>query len=152
MDCNEAREELVAFLDGALEAERAGQLKAHLESCAACRGESERLRRAVEATRAVPPTELSADLKRRFFERLAKEKREGLRGWWFERAPRWVLAGAGGLAVAALGVTIWLSGPGVSEEDKIIARHLELFSDYEVISMLPLLEDLEFIEAMDEGE
>lgn len=152
MDCNEAREELVAFLDGALEAERAGKLKAHLEACAACRSESERLRRAVEATRAVPPTEPSADFSRRFFERLAQEKREGRWGRLLEQAPRWALAGAGGLAAVALGVTILLSRPGASDEDRIIARHLELFSDYEVISMLPLLEDMEFIEAMDEGE
>ena len=39
MNCAECRDNLVACLEGLLEAEQARQCQAHLESCAACRAE-----------------------------------------------------------------------------------------------------------------
>jgi hypothetical protein len=45
MNCAECRDNLVACLEGLLEAEPARQCQAHLESCAACRSEHEALSR-----------------------------------------------------------------------------------------------------------
>lgn len=52
--CTDIREELSAYLDGDLDARRAGEIRLHLERCGACRSELELLRLTVGALRRLP--------------------------------------------------------------------------------------------------
>lgn len=60
MDCNDPlREDLVALIQGELEAARADAVRAHAENCAACGAEVEAFRGALEAARAIPEVPVS---------------------------------------------------------------------------------------------
>jgi hypothetical protein len=60
MSCDEAREQLSAWLDDALTREERGALDAHLHACAECRRELARLEHAVSLLRAVEPARAPA--------------------------------------------------------------------------------------------
>jgi anti-sigma factor RsiW len=147
MNCQDIKEELVAYLDDELDPDTRAEIEAHLESCAACRAEREAYTATLQAVGKLAAPGLTPDFKRRFFRDFDDA----------QRRPPWILrpltlAGAG-LAAGAL-VLVLLLVPGQparqAKVDAVIASHLELFEDYEAISNLDVLEDFEFIQAMDD--
>lgn len=70
MNCTQIQEELVALIQGELEDARADEVRAHVESCATCRGEMDELGSALEASRVIPPIEPSAGFRQRLQARL----------------------------------------------------------------------------------
>lgn len=75
MDCNDPlREDLVALIQGELEAACADAVRAHAESCAACRAELEALRGALEAARALPQVQVSENFNAKLREKIAAAK------------------------------------------------------------------------------
>ncbi len=77
---NHPRDDLTAYLDGALPPARADEVRAHLAGCPACREEEARLRSAVALLSSLPPApELPPFFATRLEARLREER---------ERAPR----------------------------------------------------------------
>lgn len=75
MDCNDPlREDLVALIQGELESARADAVRAHAESCAACRAELEALRGALEAPRAIPEVQVSENFNAKLREKISAAK------------------------------------------------------------------------------
>jgi len=151
MDCEKVRQELVAFVDGQLQEKEAQVLKDHLAGCQACARELELTEKAVELSRMHDAPVLSRDFERNFWARFEREKKRS----FFDITaylPRWVLAASAAAATLLVaGWFVWTAGrPRVTEEDKVVASHLELFSDYEAINLMDLLDDFEVIEALDE--
>jgi len=136
-----ALEDLTAFLDGALAAGRAAEVRDHLARCAGCRREEARLRRAIATLTGLPPApELPPRLALRLEARLRqeRERRPRLLRWLAGPGasiprPRLALAGAAALVVAAAAV-----GAGVAvragQRDRAIAGDLDLLQDYETAS------------------
>lgn len=78
MDCNDPlREDLVALIQGELEAARADAVRAHAESCAACGAEVEAFRGALEAARSIPEVSVSENFNAKLREKIDAAKREG---------------------------------------------------------------------------
>jgi len=74
LDCHEVAEVLQRYLDGHIDAERAGRIEAHLEECRRCGMEAEtyaRIKAALAAHRPDVPAESIARL-REFAESLAR--------------------------------------------------------------------------------
>jgi len=74
MRCEEARNELSAYLDGELGPQEADAVREHVASCAACREVLEELRATIDLVGALPPCEapqgLAADVQREIERRL----------------------------------------------------------------------------------
>jgi len=151
MNCEKVREELVALIDGQLADKDARAVEDHLASCRACARELELTKRAVELSRQHQTPALSGDFERSFWARFEREKK-----WSFfditVYLPRWALAASAAAATLLVaGWFVWSTArPRVTEEEKVVASHLELFSDYEAINLIDLLDDFEVIEALDE--
>jgi anti-sigma factor RsiW len=152
MKCEGVRKELVAYLDGELEERLRQDVETHLAACADCAAEKKTMEATLHDIGSLPATEPTADLARRFADRIATERERGflpkLLGWL--RSPA-VLVPAG--AAVALLVVLLVTGPGdrvKNRYDETIASHMELFSDFETIKNLDILEDLEFIEALED--
>ena len=123
--------ELTAYLDGALSPAEREQVAAHLSACAACRAEHDRLAAGLAILARLPPAAPpSAAFERRFYARLAAQKRSQLtvadrllprwRGAW-----RW-LAPAMASAAAAAAVMLY-TGARHRGDEAFIAEHLDLF-------------------------
>ena len=153
MNCKEVKPELVAYLDGELQDSIRSDVEAHLESCAACRAERENLASTLRSLESLPATEPSANLAEQFWTRFSESKDKGVKAGLLSLfkwpRPVWVGAGvtAGLLAVVLL---VLPKDKPVEKAEAAIASHMDLFSDYETIKNLDILEDLEYIEAMDE--
>jgi anti-sigma factor RsiW len=123
MSCASRTEQILLYYYGELPPSESEELRRHLEACAACRAELERLRlfaQAVEAARMTPPPELLAACRRALSKALGRERassgwRERLAGWFVSPLP-WPAWGkaAGVLALLALGFLAGRlsSGPG----------------------------------------
>jgi anti-sigma factor RsiW len=134
------REDLTAFVDGALEANRIAEVREHLASCPSCRVEEERLRGAVAALAALPPAPaFPPSFATRLEARLREEQDRRPRLVRFLSGlaasfPRGRLALAGAAAVLVVGV-----GTGVlvhlgNARERAMVRDLELLQDYETAS------------------
>jgi anti-sigma factor RsiW len=130
--------QLTAYLDGALEGTERGAVEAHLATCADCRGQRDRIARALLLLRALPPPpEPSALFEQRFHARLARERARpaGL----LARLPwRWLAP-----AAAAAGLAAVLAGVELRERnrDAFLAGHLDLFESYEVVASVGQVDD-----------
>jgi len=117
-DHDALRDAAGAWVLGALDEEEAWRFGAHLDVCAACRDEVERLRVAADVLPlAVPPAEPGRELKRRLMTIVEAEARERRRGEAPARAER-LRARLGGLTVrpamaAAAAALLLLVGVGV---------------------------------------
>lgn len=122
--CENMRPHFNAYLDGELHGLRLAQLEAHLEECAACREELERLRRvsnllqAAPAPQVTPParfaSELALQLPRREYKKA--ENRGIALIWWL--APV-ILLGAWYLTQAAIlmnGAVSFFAGSGLLQQ------------------------------------
>ncbi|HUU02515.1 MAG TPA: zf-HC2 domain-containing protein [Myxococcota bacterium] len=151
-NCEKVQQELVAYVDDELDPGLRAEIEAHLAVCAACRVRREELGRTIARVDVLPVTAPAPDLLRRFEERIERERKGIFGGFltWLAR-PR-VLVGAS-LAACLLIVLMVIvrpgGSPGSDDAELAIAGHLDLFSDYEAIKNLDVLEDLEFIESLD---
>jgi anti-sigma factor RsiW len=142
-------EELTALLDGALAPDRAAEVARHLEACAACRAEKERLASAIAAFRLLPPApEPSPLFATRLAARLAREGRprrswaSRLGGWADLGSLRWKIAAPAAAAALAAGVVL-LAVRVQRAEESAVAEHLELLLEYESVASLGVVETAE---------
>lgn len=139
-------EDLTALLDGALSPGRRSEVEAHLQGCAGCRAERDRLERALGLISMLPPApEPASDFGRRFWARLEAEPRRRelfplLAGRW-----RWIAPLAGAAAMAAV-----LAVGGIRERSaqRQMAAHLELLEEYELAASLGAVESAEDVEVV----
>lgn len=132
-------EDLTAFVDGALAPERHAAVARHLEGCAACRGEHDRIGGALAAlARLPPPPPPSPAFAAGLEARLATPRRptlaERLVAW------RWRLA-LPAAAAAALAAVLVVRAQGARDAD--VAANLELLEDYVVVAGLGDVETAE---------
>jgi anti-sigma factor RsiW len=145
------REELTAYLDGALEDLRREAVTRHLEGCGACRAEHDRLASAVAALSALPPPPPpSPGFEARLAARLARERRPGLLARLSARRLA-VLAPAAGLAAAVVVTAVAVRQHRATEMD--LAANLDLLADLEIAASLGDVEteeDAAVVLALDE--
>ena len=146
------RENLVAYLDGELDAATREALSAHLAGCESCRAQVSRQRQLDGALAALPRLEPSPGFEARFWARLARERDEptGLgarvRAWL---SPLRVGLGLAGVAAASVALVLAFrqGGPAPLEPDRdweivVDSESYELFSeDVELIEILEILEN-----------
>lgn len=153
MNCKEVKPELVAYLDGELPDPVRSEVEIHLQGCAACRAERDQLAATLESLESLPATRPSEDFTRQFWERFqaARERgfKAGLASLFKWPRPVWVGAAATACLLAVIILLLPEDRP-VEKAEAAIAGHMDLFSDYETIKHLDVLEDLEYIEALDE--
>lgn len=105
MDCQETQALLSEYLDGALDAARAEDLRRHLKSCEACRKEQRALEQVVTELRSLEPVPAPAGFLKAFQER--REARFAWRKWLSGfLAPRRLAPLAGALVSAVLVVSL----------------------------------------------
>jgi anti-sigma factor RsiW len=137
-------EELTALIDGALPPGRAAKVVRHLEACAACRSERDRLALAVAALRRLPaPPEPSPLFATRLAARLAREGAPRRASRWTARlgawaglpSLRWKIAAPAAAAALAAGIAVFAIRLQRAEE-RAVAENLDLLLDYEAVASL----------------
>ena len=153
MNCREVKPELVAYLDGELQDSVRSQVEAHLEDCADCRAERDALAVTLKSVAGLPATRPSSNLVEQFWARFREAKQKGFKAGLLSLfkwpRPVWVGAAATACLLAAVLLALPKDRPA-DPADQTIASHMDLFADYETIKNLDILEDLEYIEALDE--
>lgn len=151
--CQEIQPELVAWLDDQLEPARRQAIDEHLADCTACQAELAGLRRALGSVDSLPASQPSPGFEARFEERFEQERAGWVHAvWTWLRRPLPAVALGSSLAALVL-VSIWIARPtglDANPDELAIARHLELFADYEAIEKLDLLQDLDVLVALDD--
>ncbi len=146
--------DLTALLDGALPPGRVAEVEVHLQGCAACRAERDRLARALRLLSVLPPApEPAADFGRRFWARLEAEPAPGRLSWITAgRRWRWIAPLAGAAAMAAV---LAIGGMRQRDEQRRVAAHLDLLEEYELAASLGTVEtaeDVQVVAHLDELE
>ncbi len=116
MNCDKAREQLTAYLDGELEGDRGTAVRGHLRTCDACRAMATDEAALRDGLRSLPPVDPPATLWANVQAQLAKEEVvESQRpAWkravsrWLPMAPRFAL-GMTAVAAAAALLLVWRS-------------------------------------------
>jgi anti-sigma factor RsiW len=139
-------DDLTALLDGALAPARRAEVERHLQGCAACRAERDRLAGALALLGALPPPpEPSPWFAARLAARLAGEPAPspgllgllGRLGRW-----RWRLAVPATALAAAAAVTVFAVRAHRAEEEAVAAQ-LDLLEEYEVVASVGDVETAE---------
>ncbi len=153
--CEKIQSELVAYLDDELEETQRKLVESHLSECDSCSMALAQLKQTMMQVSALPATAPSDEFLLRFEKRLEKEKTTPLRALvaWLAR-PRVLVGTAVATTFLLLIFLVLAIRPGstavTNTSEMAVAGHLDLFSDYEAIKNLDILEDMEFIEALDE--
>ena len=96
MTCQTARDRMIDLFDTGEEQERLPDLRRHVDNCAACRGEFEELKLALEAVSPAKQHRASADFKERVMSKLMAEavsaESSGGESRWKSRTWRLALA------------------------------------------------------------
>lgn len=144
--------DLSAFVDGELDEARAREVAEALDRDPALKALEAQLRRSAALLQALPSPDASPALRAAVLDAVATPTwGERLRGWF--TPPRLGLA----LAASAATVAVWVGtrpatgGFGGDEETMVVAQHLELLEDYELMG-LDNPADLEVVAALDELE
>jgi anti-sigma factor RsiW len=149
MSCT-VENDLTAYVDGELPAERAATVRSHLKSCVECRATETLLQRTVAAIVDLPEFEPSPNVRRRVLTQVQLRPQP----WWrMERwlsPAMWVPSGAGLALAALLAVLVVRHTSEVHRFEMVVASNYELLSDYEVVGLNA--EDLEMVEHLDELE
>lgn len=119
MNCHNAKERIPELADGTLPEAEAGELRRHLETCAACRAEFEELSRTLALLEALPAESPSPRLRENFNAMLRAEMAapedapsfserfsRRLENLWGAMAPRPLLQFSYSLALVALGLAV----------------------------------------------
>ncbi len=104
MKCEECREKLSAYLDGA--AEDAAGIKEHLAGCAACQGEKEMLEEMMAVLKSLPDEELPEGYHAELMQKLQAETAPNVVPFPKKKKPRWrqmSMIAAAALIVVAVG-------------------------------------------------
>lgn len=137
------KDDLTAYLDGALAPARRAEVEAHLAGCAACRAEHGRLALAVTALGALlPPPEPSHFFSTRLAARLAAEPAPRAGALARLLAWRWRLA-VPALGLAAVAAVALLAPRTGRPPELAFASSLELLEDYEAVASLGDVETAE---------
>jgi anti-sigma factor RsiW len=147
MKCEKASQELIAYLDGRMDAVERRETEEHLEGCAACRQRAEEFRRIWSVMDEVPAIEPSFGFDARVRQRVAAEPRGGWFTWF---APQARLAFS---AVLLIALTVWVakrspSNPGTSgaaastEQDFNAIKDLGVLENYDVVTKMDALSEL----------
>jgi anti-sigma factor RsiW len=154
-------DDLTALVDGALPPARAREIERHLDACATCQAERDRLSAAVAAFRQVSPApEPSPQFASRLSARLARE--EPPRRSWAARlgafvdpsALRWKIAAPAAAAALAGGV-VFAAVRMQRAEERAVAENIDLLLDYEAVSSVgdvSSAEDAAVVAMLDELE
>ena len=125
MNCAECRDDLVAYLEGLLDAETSRQCRAHLENCAACRAELAALtalqRRLAERGRVASEASLVQPVMRRVHQAQALSERETIMSRLFRR---WGfgLGAVAGAAVIVIGILLVSSPKAQATAAQVMAN------------------------------
>ncbi len=133
MDCDRARAQLTAYLDGELDGDAGTVVRGHLRTCAACRGVATDEAALRDGLRALPPVDPPSTLWANVQRQLANEEvREAQRPAWRRTlarwgraipAPRFVMVGA--LAAAAtVALVVWKTRP--STDNMTVAHAIDV--------------------------
>lgn len=118
MTCDQAREQLTAYLDGELEGDRGTAVRGHLRTCDACRAMSSDEATLRDGLRALPPLDPPPTLWANVQARLAQEEvAESERPAWRRTLTRWMHSatlprfafGMTAVAAAAVLLLVWRS-------------------------------------------
>jgi hypothetical protein len=142
MRCEEAR---LAIADARYAGGPAPELQAHLAQCAQCRallGREDALDRWLALE---PPAAAGPEFDARFFARLAQEKRGTSRGRVLRAG--WLLAPLAAAAAAVLWLRTPAPQPAESAQGELSADELELAMDLELVQDLPVVAQLDELEA-----
>lgn len=155
MTCKEMKlfeQDLVAMLDGEIDPSRRTAIEAHLANCADCRARGAEIEKTLAAVDSLPAAKPAPDLVQRFSERFEREQDGVMAGIlaWLAR-PRVLVGATLAACLLVLSLVVMRPGgaPGSDAAELAIAGRMELFSDYEAIKNLDVLEDMEFIESLD---
>ncbi|MBC2714377.1 MAG: hypothetical protein HF978_03625 [Desulfobacteraceae bacterium] len=143
------------FIDGELSPKDNASVLQHLESCAICRKEYDALKSVDKLLCDIKPLEPSFDFAREFWKKVdtleAKKSR-----WSILKNLSWgwrpALGAVAALLVIASGSVIYYrSAPTTLDPTgMLIAENITLYSDYEIINSLELLENWEEIITLEE--
>ncbi len=152
MKCKTFQKHLFRLMDGEIEASLAKDLEEHQAQCPRCaafRHKSETMLNAVDSLPKVTSSEAFDEGFKKKLDQALRQKRleaapnQEKKTWW-----KWptFAAAAAGVCVLVIGLSVFMrSKPPRHHESSVtqieIARHLELFEDYEVVANLDLLED-----------
>jgi anti-sigma factor RsiW len=132
--CDRHQDQLEAYSDGELSGFARRRVARHVAACAACRAEIEQLREIASLVRdaeldstpspdlwagiAARLPEIDADLARRAAPARVRTASRGRRRWSSLLGP--LPVGVGGLAAAAVAVTLWLRPAAVPAQDNVV--------------------------------
>ncbi len=140
MNCEEISAQIVSYLDGRASAEERGEVKAHLETCAACRTRADQFGRVWHVLDEDPAIEPSLGFDARLRERIAAQARPSRWAWLLPR-PAFAMA-------LLLAMSVWIArlpseGPvAKSDEDFHMIKDLRVLEDYDVLSNFEALSEL----------
>jgi anti-sigma factor RsiW len=136
---------LSACLAGALTDPEAGEVRAHLSSCAACAQERDLLREGLQVMPALPAPEPRPGFAGRVAAQAAElHPRPVGAPWW-----RWAFGG--GLAAAGLAAALVVAmrpNSVIPRDDVLVAQRLDLYDDLNVVQNQDALEDLDVVEVL----
>ena len=140
MRCQEAANELIAYLDRRTNSADRKQLEEHLATCSPCRLRAEEFRKVWNVLDEVPSIEPSLGFDARLRQRVAAEPRARWKGWFIPQ-PR--LAFSMALLIA---LSVWMGSrpPATSIETELGAKQ-----QFEMIKDLPVLENYDELSKFD---
>jgi anti-sigma factor RsiW len=149
--------QLSALIDGELPEDLSRQVMRHMDDCRACRNEFGRLTSIHTMLRGMREIEPSPQFERTFWKKInaIKEKKRNRRpfqnfvSWAFR--PSWAAAAAVAAIVAGIIFSAQQNTPRWNPVDISISQDLELYSEYEMIDQLDLLENWDEIMAAGES-
>jgi anti-sigma factor RsiW len=160
--CKGYEHDLLAHLDGRLDHENTARVERHLGDCPACRKEAAAMRETWRLLGYLPGRNLSGRLPERLLE-AARLQLEVEKRWSYRLLKHAPLIAAAAIVLAAVCVTILVGPPtagstdpdsivaGLSDEEKQIVQHLDLYENLETVQNLDALEDdqvVEYLEAV----
>ncbi len=150
MKCEDVSKELIAYLDGRVNAAEQQKMEGHLAGCVACRGRAEEMRKVSMLLGEVPAVEPSFGFDARVRQRVAAEPRRS----WFWRlvpAPRPAFAVALLIALTVLVAKLPSNRAPVTptvatsaqeqEEDFNAIKNLGVLENYDVLTKFDALAD-----------
>lgn len=140
MKCQEAANELIAYLDRRTNSADRKQLEEHLATCSPCRLRAEEFRKVWNVLDEVPSIEPSLGFDARLRQRVAAEPRARWKGWFIPQ-PRLVFSTA---LLVALSVWVGSRPPATSLESELGAKQ-----QFEMIKDLPVLENYDELSKFD---
>jgi anti-sigma factor RsiW len=160
------KEQISAFLDGALPESEAAAVKAHLDDCPECRKEMAAYGKLTDLLRGMPAVEPSDGFNREFWRKIEAENTRQSR-WRIFRPGTWGWRPAAAFAAVLLvvgGITVYRAMPparvivvsdaGVAETmdaaGMAIAADLDFYQDMDIVSRLDFLENWDAVSMMEE--